>query len=271
MFFLIISITACVLGHTISPAPDSRVLTAHYDDAVTNRHVHRYANDGITSYWNIGDNDKIAGIWEFGDTDDSYAQFPELIQESQPSETAQNAPQGDPVGDSVSEPTTASEPDTAGDTASNDGIQSDVCSDTLSIVSVEKLRQPSRVYITLRNTGRHYANLDGWYLQLLNADGEVKYAKLLDAIPITYQKSRGETHADTTIVLIPYRKTFEVYQARYKILFPYNAKRVKGYKDGDIFALACDGNEITRYPEAVMASPQLQRQLTTTWASLKGR
>ena len=141
------------------------------------------------------------------------------------------------------------------------------CSRPLSIVNVEALKKPMRIYLTIRNSSDRFQSLHGLTLRLLNKDGTLKRQIGFRHVSITYQKRRGETHADSLIVLYRYRKAFEKHQRQpeEKIvsLFPVD------YDQGDVFSLMCQDTEISRYPETVPAAPRLQRKVATTWASIK--
>ena len=144
------------------------------------------------------------------------------------------------------------------------------CTRPLSIVNVEHLKKPSRIYLTIRNNSQRFQSLYGLTLQLLDENGEVKRENGLPRVSITYQKSRGEEHADSYFVLYRYRKGLLNHQRQpeEKVISIFPVK----YEDGDVFVLVCGDDVISRYPEEVAAAPMKQPFKTTTlWGSIKQR
>ena len=142
-----------------------------------------------------------------------------------------------------------------------------LCTSTLSIVNVELLKKPTRIKLTIRNNSRRFQNLRGLTLRLSGEDGTLKHQRGFGSISITYQKRRGEAHADSHIVLFRYRKGLENHdrqpEEKRLLLYPVD------YTETDIFTLMCGETEVSRYPEVVYASPQRHNRITTLWAKLK--
>ena len=146
------------------------------------------------------------------------------------------------------------------------------CPVGINIVDVVKERNPSRVYLTVRNNSGRFQSLDRVVVRLSDSDGKVKMQRRLRG-SLTYQRARGQQHTDRIIALYPYRKAFLTAERSdleiLRILFPYNAPRAGGYRDGDVFSLWCDGKEMSRFPESVLMSPRLRRNVATRWGALK--
>ena len=146
------------------------------------------------------------------------------------------------------------------------------CPVGIEIVDVVKERNPSRVYLTVRNNSGRFQSLDRVMVRLSDSDGKVKMQRRLRG-SLTYQRARGQKHTDRVIALYPYRKTFlnseRADLESLRVFFPYNAPRSGGYREGDVFSLWCDGKEISRFPESVLMSPRLHRNVATRWGALK--
>lgn len=143
----------------------------------------------------------------------------------------------------------------------------------LEIVGVVELRGPRRLVVTLRNHRQSFIDLtQGWSLSLARTDGSSAFVnmKSRESLLITPQKARGEKHADTEIALLP-RKLFRRLgnQDRFYLDFQYFYGTQSGYKTGDVLIHSYQGEEMSRYPEAVQFAPRLQRSITTTWGSMK--
>ena len=143
----------------------------------------------------------------------------------------------------------------------------------LEIVGVVELRGPRRLVVTLRNHRQRFIDVtQGWALSLARTDGSSAFVnmKSRESLLITPQKARGEKYADTEIALLP-RKLFRRLgnQVRFALDFQYFYGTQSGYKTGDVLILSYQGEEMSRYPEAVQFAPRLQRSITTTWGSMK--
>ena len=193
------------------------------------------------------------------------------------SETPTNTP-SETASESSTDASSESESETPIDTLSERESGNRLTGDKdLQLVGVRRGWKPARIYLTVRNTNdRFFQSLYGLTLQMRDKDGKIKRSFYFyhnrQGLSITYQKSVGEPHADTDLVLFPYQKGFEKYPAtagKKKFVFPYRIKSVGGYKDTDVFVLMCEDVEMSRYPEAVPMSPIRQSNMATTWASMK--
>lgn len=160
--------------------------------------------------------------------------------------------------------------------ATNTSYTAPICTRDLRIVDVIEGARPPRIHVTLRNTSdRSFQSLYGLTLEMRDSEGHLKRRiSFWEGLSITYQKSVGEVCADTDLVLFAYRKGFERYQTTVgekKFMFPYRIKSVGGYQDTDVFVLMCGDQEISRHPEVTPMSPVRQRNMATTWASMKRR
>ena len=197
---------------------------------------------------------------------------------SNPSNPFVETPVSEPVSVAsvsvVSVPETeTSTPPPVSDAPSVGRVAPPACPIGINIVEVVKERNPGRIYLTVRNSSGRFQTLDRVVIRLSERSGKVKMARRLMRGHLTYQRAKGQKHTDRVIALYPYRETFlnseRVDLESLRVLFPYNAPRSGGYRDGDVFSLWCDGKELSRFPESVSMAPRLRRNVATLWGRIK--
>lgn len=143
----------------------------------------------------------------------------------------------------------------------------------LEIISVVEVGSPRRLIVTLRNHTKRFIDLtQGWSLILSRPDGSSATANMRSrgSLLITPQKARGEKYADTEVTLLPWKLVRKLDRKEsFYLAFQYFYGSQSGYKPGDVFILSYEETEVSRYPEALSAAPRLNRNMVTTWGSLK--
>ena len=127
-----------------------------------------------------------------------------------PSGVPSGVPSGIPSGVTTGVPSDSTSDDTSDDTSvdtSNNtaGGSSVICPppSKIEIVSVDQPKglHPRRLIVTLRNHETRFVSFNDYMIRIEHKNGDISHVSLKYKY-ITYQKSRGETHADTGFILV---------------------------------------------------------------------
>ena len=221
-----------------------------------------------------------------------------------PSGVPSGVPSGDTSGDTSDDTSDSTSDDTSDDTSGDTFIDTSVDTSNgtsggrsvrcplpskIEIVSVDQPKglNPRRLIVTLRNHETRFVGLNDYMFRIEHKNGDISNVPLKYKY-ITYQKSRGEEHADTDFVLVN-KRYFDQISTRNKVHLNYFRRGQPNYcpeEDKVELWFRCidpvtkrreEPIKISQFPpeekeeEPAMAAPPLYKpkRITTMWGKIK--